>query len=226
MENTQSPSSFWRQLDIYNPDKDKQLPVTIIGCGGIGSFVGVGLAKLGIKDIVLIDGDSVEDHNVANQLYLRNDVGFAKTTSLSNAMLNYGMKGAVVGNKMFVKPETILTSTGIVISGVDSMEARKIVWEKVKTSGFVQLYIDGRLGGNVIKIFCIDPAKMSDTEYYENTLHSDEQSAELPCTAAGIIDVGFSVGSLITRAVRRFLKSNEYDRTLTYDHENLQFYKF
>ena len=57
---------FERQRRIFGDEGQKRLRNTrvgIVGCGGLGSFVALELAYLGIGKIVLIDQDPLEDSN-------------------------------------------------------------------------------------------------------------------------------------------------------------------
>jgi len=55
-------------MDIYNRQKSLNLSVpqsaTVIGCGGVGSWVALDLALVGVKKLILIDPDTVEDTNL------------------------------------------------------------------------------------------------------------------------------------------------------------------
>ena len=57
---------YKNQSDIFTPI---DIPIHIIGIGGIGSWTAFILAKMGCQDINLYDFDEVEDHNIASQIY-------------------------------------------------------------------------------------------------------------------------------------------------------------
>ena len=59
---------FLRQLDIADPSKFKDKPVTVIGAGGIGAATAVALAKTGFENITVYDFDTLEEHNIPSQL--------------------------------------------------------------------------------------------------------------------------------------------------------------
>jgi len=67
---------YWRQLDIVSSE-ELDFPITLIGCGGIGSPVAMALVKMGCGQISLYDPDCVEAHNLPNQMYRLEDVGEA-----------------------------------------------------------------------------------------------------------------------------------------------------
>ena len=59
---------FWRQTDFYKPTEDKR-SCLVVGAGAEGSWVTYGLARMGVKDITVIDFDKVEAHNLPNQFF-------------------------------------------------------------------------------------------------------------------------------------------------------------
>src|SRR3954469_26048634 len=82
MDRADRNARLLRQLDIADPDRLSGVPVTIIGAGGIGSFTGQFLAKMGVTDLTVYDFDSVEDHNLPNQLYPVEALGTPKSKAL------------------------------------------------------------------------------------------------------------------------------------------------
>jgi bacteriocin biosynthesis cyclodehydratase domain-containing protein len=62
----------------------KTKTVCIIGCGGIGCMVAMTLATAGICNLILIDDDIVEIHNISRQFaYTEEDIGKKKVTVLA-----------------------------------------------------------------------------------------------------------------------------------------------
>lgn len=76
-----------KSQDYFDPDNiDK--PCHIIGCGAIGSCTAELLARAGITDITLWDFDTVESHNMSNQLFYEKHVGTLKTEALSELLID------------------------------------------------------------------------------------------------------------------------------------------
>lgn len=111
--------------------------------------------------------------------------------------------------------------SGIVISGVDSMASRQMIWEKVKFNINVPLYIDGRIGGEVLQVFTIQPSQIEDIELYESTLFPDSEAAELPCTARSIIYTGFGEAAFICSQLKKWIKREKYYRKISFDLKTL-----
>lgn len=61
--------------------------IAIVGCGGIGSLAALAIAGAGVRNIRLIDKDSVEASNLNRQfLYTRNDIGKRKIDVLADRL--------------------------------------------------------------------------------------------------------------------------------------------
>ena len=72
-----------KSYDFFKPEMCKGR-VHIIGCGSVGSTVAENLARFGIEDMVLYDFDIVEEHNLVNQMFTKEDVGRLKTEALAD----------------------------------------------------------------------------------------------------------------------------------------------
>lgn len=79
-----------RTVDSWGEPKQRDLEalrIGVIGLGSVGSVVAEGLARVGIREIVLIDGDTVEEHNLDRLLNASaKDIGSAKTDVAERAV--------------------------------------------------------------------------------------------------------------------------------------------
>jgi len=213
MEITQT-TVFHRQLDILSPSIIP--PITIIGCGAVGSAVGVMLAKLGAMDVTLWDGDTIEPHNVANQMFDRAHAGNNKATALSTNMeyasptdgTNYRANETHWDNE---------TTTPIMIVAVDSMDTRKAIYETLKTKMGVRFVIDARMGGEMFRIHSGDMRLPEYQTFYEKTLYSDEEAEPLPCTARGIAYNTFAIAGQIGAILKQYLTDEQPPKELIQD---------
>jgi len=70
---------YARQSALVNQERLKGSKVLIAGVGGLGNFVATELALAGVGDIVLVDPDVVEIHNLNRQfIFTEEDVGKPK----------------------------------------------------------------------------------------------------------------------------------------------------
>ena len=209
-----SGPDFWRQLDIASPENFRNLHFAIIGCGGIGSPTAMVLTKMGVGSIELWDDDSVECHNLPNQLFPVNDVGMKKVDSLRQVCYTFSKAELTVHPERFDSTKEI---RGVVISAVDTMAARKEIWERVKYNPSVPFYIEARMGAELGRIHSFVPSNPADIRWYEQTLYSDEEAEILPCTARAIIYNIFIIAGLIARQVKRFARGEAREKELIFD---------
>lgn len=201
---------FWRQMGIVDPAA-LQIPISVIGVGGIGSPTVFALTKMGCRNVTIYDDDIIELHNLPNQMFGGNDLGKQKTQSLKETCKTFNNVDLTTKEEKFNTREV----EGIVISGVDSMEARNEIWKNIKYNTKVNLYIDARMGGEICRIYSINPIQPSSIEYYESTLYGDD--LELPCTARSVIYNVFMIASLISNQVKKFSKMEDIYKEIIFD---------
>lgn len=208
--------TFQRQSDIVKPE-DLEVPITVIGAGGIGSPTVFMLTKMGCSDVTVYDPDKVEIHNLPSQLYRKEDLDKLKVDALKQIVQSFN------DVELKIKPEFYIAQklSGIVISAVDKMTERKKIWQRVKLNPRVKLYIDARMGGEVARVYSICPYDKADIEMYEKTLYSDEESQQVPCTAKAIIYNVFGIAWIIGSTVKKFVSGQEVKKQILMDSVNL-----
>lgn len=225
--------SYMRQADWFNPAAHPNAHVTLVGVGGIGSPAAIALAKLGISKLTLIDPDDVERHNLPNQMFDMNSSGAVKVEAARDTVQMFaptevntyiaritedGWEDVYSGADSIMphKPH------GIVVVSADNMQARADMWHtQVKHNPYVPLLLDARMGGQSMLLYSVNPCDADDIAYYESKLYTDEEARDAPCTAAAVIDVGFAIASLITRAVRKHYAGDERQRMVFLDQSAL-----
>jgi hypothetical protein len=206
---------FWRQTDIV-PSTINEIEVTVIGAGGIGSPTTLALSKMGVQKINVYDDDTVENHNLPNQMYRFSDLYKHKVHGLFEICKDF------TGIEINPIPERLKDQrlTGVVISGVDSMESRKIIWDQVKYRPAINLYIDARMGAEVARIHTVKPCDPDSIKWYETTLYDDKESSEEPCTARAVIYNVFTISSLVANQVKKFSKGEPFPKEIIVDLHN------
>lgn len=199
MSSAERNARMMRQLDIAHPEKLANQPVTIIGAGGIGSFVGQFLAKMGVTDITVYDFDEVEEHNLPNQMYPQEALGLPKAKALAVELERLDPTVQVTVHEERVTSETALK--GVVISAVDSMPARKEIWKAVKMNMGVPLFIDARMGAEIGQVRALRPIQPKQISRFEQSLEG--KAVDLPCTAKAIVYNGGMIASIISNMVKR-----------------------
>ena len=197
---------YWRQLDIISPS-DLDFDVNLVGVGGLGSPIAMALVKMGCPRITFFDDDTVEPHNLPNQLYRMADIGLPKVEALARILREYVDAEITPVNERVVQR----TFNGVVISAVDSMAARRAIWEKcVRYKAGVRLYVDARMGGEVGRVLTVSPTNPMAVAAYEGTLFSDAEGSQELCTAQATIYSTFGIASLVANQVKRFARGDEH----------------
>jgi hypothetical protein len=206
---------FLRQLDIADPSKFKDKPITVIGAGGIGAATVIALAKTGFENITVYDFDTIEEHNIPNQLlpmfisawqYEEHDsaVGMSKPVALYN--LVYDLTG------VSIKPSTARYTDQplgeIVISAVDSLEGRRSIWAQVQQSMDTLFFLDGRMAITSMDLYAIDMLNEEAVANYEQSLTG--KAEELPCTARATMFNSFIIAGHLVALLVGYLNGWPY----------------
>jgi len=190
--------------------------VCLVGTGSVGSFTALALAKMGVKLTKVYDNDIIEPHNIPNQFFRLKDVKKKKTSAIKELVKDFsGIEiktgGLVTFNTAF--------SEEIIISAVDSMNARKIIWEQVKESK-PEFYIDSRMGGKVFSLFTVNMNAPKEIEVYEKSLVDDSVTAQIPCTEKTIIFNVLGLASFICNQISKICNVEELINEIHFDYEN------
>lgn len=76
------PEGWRERLEGLVPPGMSDLAVCIVGCGSVGSYIAVALARTGIRRFVLVDPDVVEAPNLTRTVYGHADLGKPKVEAL------------------------------------------------------------------------------------------------------------------------------------------------
>lgn len=117
-------------MEIYSRQEKIKLHIpdliTVVGCGGIGSWVGFLSALIGIKKIKLIDNDRVEISNLNRTPYRYIDVGIFKVLALREIIRDVRPTTEVITINQKLTKEMI-EGDNIIICCTDNNEPRGIV---------------------------------------------------------------------------------------------------
>jgi molybdopterin/thiamine biosynthesis adenylyltransferase len=208
--------NYARQTLIITPEQLAGRPVIIIGVGSIGSNLLRLLVQLGCREFILYDDDRVAPENLPNQGFDEEHLGMLKVEAAQEILLHLGATSVTINPVRYEGPEQGELE-GIVICGVDSIAARTAIWQNaVQGNENIELYLDGRLGGEELTLFTMEPYLPHHQDYYEVTLHSPEQSAQLPCGAESVITAPAMLAAWIVNQIVRFVRGEEYRHALRF----------
>jgi hypothetical protein len=211
-----------RQMSLI-PMETLRTPVHVIGCGAIGSFATLALAKMGMTNINVYDMDDVSVENMSNQFFRFSDIGYNKASALQSLVKDFTKTHINVYRREFV-PEDAINLNGIVISAVDSMKARRMIFEAIKEMGFaVKWIIDPRMSAEFYAQYTINPFLEADQKTYEKTLYTDEASVQERCTAKSTIYTATLAAGMVVKTIKDLiLKADKYPRNTQWDISSCQ----
>lgn len=156
-----------------------EIDFTCVGLGSAGTGILDQVARsTWMKKYMLIDMDIVEEKNLRNQWYQRNNRNYSKTTSSKNRIQNiYTTETAPevieYGRKFQEVPLNSYISK-YVVSGFDSIECRLELLDKIMNKEFVAKYlIDVRYDDLTASVFFIDVDDEKQVAYYKAGLEED-----------------------------------------------------
>lgn len=175
-----------KSYDFFQPEKD-DAKIHIVGCGSVGSTVAENLARCGVKNMVLWDFDTVESHNIVNQMFRQQDVGKSKVEALRDILCDINPE---ISDTIVLKPDGWKGKlmSGYIFLCVDNIELRKQIVEKHMDSPCVKAVFDFRTLLESAQHYAAD---WSDYKMKQDLLKSmqfshEEAAAETPVSACGV----------------------------------------
>lgn len=216
--------NIMRHESVFNPS-EYPFPIHIIGAGATGSRVFAALVELGMTQISVYDNDFVADHNLANQIYVAEDVGKPKVHGCRKFIERKLGVGVDPTKYTFynykVTPELIergMLKGGIVFLLTDTMESRKGIFnaltercQRTRTEAQMadtnMLIIETRMASTHGSVFTINPFDKTACKAWRETLVDDtnEDNIELsPCGTT--LSVGTTASLIANYAVWQMIQ--------------------
>lgn len=199
---------YLRQLGIFNPINQK-FKIVVFGAGSLGSFITLNLAKMGFNDITVYDFDKVEEKNIPNQFYRMQDIGKQKVEALKEIIKEFtDIEIRTVDLKVTDKTELPLELNNLYILTFDTLEARRIIFNKLKDLNCVVL--DVRAGGEEFSIQVADTSKFEDLKVWDKSF--DGEPVELPCSEKSIIYTNLVIAGETCNIVKKINNDQKFPK--------------
>lgn len=203
--------------------KVSELSITLVGLGGIGSYVAYALSRFHPKMISMYDPDHVERVNMSGQMFSILDIGRTKTDSIYNNVSRFSDYHSLrLCSRRFEEYTTLYDN--IMICGVDNMEARKNCYHAwVNRVGSVlppdkrkeALFIDGRMAAEILEVICIKGDDLARMKKYENDfLFDDSEAEELACSYKQTTFTAMMIGGIISNLIANFAYNLSEDKLI------------
>lgn len=118
--------------------KLKAAKVLIVGIGGVGSYASEAIARAGVGNITLMDGDSVQPSNLNRQLVaLTSTLGKNKAEVMAERIRDIDPDTKVIALARFYKEDDVLDLTAYdwIIDAIDDVNAKTALIKTAKEKG-------------------------------------------------------------------------------------------
>jgi len=209
----------------FYPEGLQDKNVLIVGCGSLGSFTALMLAKNGFN-LTLCDFDTVEPHNINLQYFDVFDLWKPKVLALKKRITNESvLKNNVraVDCKIEDLPRGIIQQHSIFIILVDSLEVRQLAYTRIMESiNKFDLLIDCRSGLLTYEIFNVKDNSY-DHEAYRQSFNKNGLK-DIPCNRSDVCFGVFQVISWIGHSLRNLLNEKilTFYRQLNFGYHPMQ----
>ena len=200
---------FSRQQELVPLERLQSVTATVMGVGAIGRQVALQLAALGIRNLRLIDFDTVELTNVTTQGYRQSDLGLAKILATKSALHEIDPTIDVTMIRDRFRPRHCVGEAYFCC--VDSISTRAAIWRAVNLTA--QFWVDGRMLGEVLRILTV--ANGTGQEHYPTTLFAQSEAQVGSCTARSTIYTANIAAGLMLHQFSRWLRAATTDVDLT-----------
>ena len=195
-----------KSYEFLQPEKVRER-IHIIGCGAIGSTLGVLIARGGFTKITLWDFDKVESHNIANQMYTEDDIGKYKVDALAEMLIAINPE-----IKQYLKIEREgwhgQPLAGYVFLAVDNIELRKEIAESNQFNMNIKAMFDFRMRLTDAQSYAADWKDSKMIEAFLNSMgfKQEEGLAETPVSACNItLSFASTVFTIVAAGVSNFV---------------------
>jgi len=138
---------FRRQIEIIGANQQNlsKKSILVVGAGGLGNIIMSELSCIGLKEIYLMDYDTIELHNIHRQFqFTQNDIGQYKAKVLANRTHRCGTKLCPIIDKF----EDFDKKIDLIIDCSDNFEVREKIDKYAKKNNLPWLYasVEGFVG--------------------------------------------------------------------------------
>ena len=171
---------YRKQINLIDAE-EVNVPINVIGCGALGSWLVLFLLKMGFKNITVYDFDNIEEHNIPNQCFSENQIGMAKVDAMYSLckMFNKDAEERVKFVNQKITLKEVWDMEGIILCAVDSMRVRKEIYTNSIKRKDCDLFIEARL--SIWGAYVYTLTQNTIFEKYEETLYDDEEAEVSPC---------------------------------------------
>lgn len=198
--------SLAKSYDFFKPE-DCRERLHIIGCGSVGSTLAELLARFGLTKLTLYDFDTVEPHNLANQMFRQEHIGLPKVDSLASMLAEINPE---IGGGLKIVPDGYKDQhlSGYVFLCVDNIDLRRNIVTINKDNPHIKAMFDFRTRLTDAQHYAADWAEIKMVGDFLRSMDftHDEAKAETPVSACNVtISVAPTVRIICALGVSNFV---------------------
>ena len=165
-----------KSFEFFDPSSCKER-IHIIGCGGGGSTVPELLARFGLENFALYDFDYVEEKNLVNQMFVREDIGQLKVEATLKNMckINPEIEKHTV---LYKEGYTNQKLSGYVFLCVDKIELRREIVKANRFNPNIKAMFDFRNALTTGQHYAADWSKDSQIKAFLDTMDFTHEEAQ------------------------------------------------
>lgn len=196
-------TDYSRSKDLFNPEHNTY-KTAVYGIGSVGSRIALALADIGFKDIEAIDYDTVDEANLAPQMFLKEQQDMKKAEAIKDLILRKtGTEIKTVTEKIEESTTIMPDVNKIYILAFDSLPARKMLYEKLK--GYPVWLVDLRIGGMNHQAYCLRLDNEDHCKEYEETMKGE--ASDLKCGEKAIAHNNMLIAAIAVNHCRLISQS-------------------
>jgi len=204
LENDIVPRRYLRNIGtigIKGQVKLLKSKVAVVGLGGLGGTAVELLARLGVGQIIVIDGDVFEESNLNRQLLVTEEnIGEEKTLSAVKRVAKINSSVEVYPHQIMAGEDEfkkILKDADVIVDALDTFSARLALQKAAKTLNIP--FVHGAIAGFVGEVSTIFPED-SGLDSIFNSSRKGERGAEISLgtpTATPVMVAAFQVQEVV-----------------------------
>lgn len=181
--------NYTNSLSDFERERIKNSRICIAGCGGLGGYIAEYLIRLGVGQIVAVDGDCFDVSNLNRQILCTAEtIGHSKAFEVKNraSLINPDVHVTAVNEYVTEEnAEQIIEGCDLVIDAFDSFEARQIMHKACSKLGINMLF--GAIGAWRVQVGLLTPDSTVLTDVpVPPEYHGDSVLSFVPAMCAAI----------------------------------------
>ncbi len=162
--------------------------VAIVGLGGLGGMLANGLARLGLRRLVLIDHDRFEEDNMNRQLFCtRETLGMKKVYAAEEALhaIDPDLDIKVYADRFETLPPAVFAHVDLIVDALDAIPLKRQL--ELIASRHGKPLIHGAIGGWYGQVGISMPSSRLLEKYYRTLEEGVEAEEGSPTFTPGVI---------------------------------------